>query len=345
YLREGSAWLDIKDTIRAYTEGKVDPRHICLCTDDREPASILRNGHMDHCVRRAIEEGVDPLTAVQMATLNPAERYRVSYEIGNLAPGRFADMLMVSDLSRFKIESVYAFGKLVAREGRLVAELPKLNYPEKFMRSVRLSKVLTPDDFIVPHKLENGEAHVRVIEAIEGSVLTRHINSYLRVRSRNVLSDPDQSIMKTAVIERHGLRGSMSLGFTKGFGFREGAISSTVAHDSHNLLVLGMSERDMSLAAMENARMNGGIVTVVGGEVRARVELPIAGLMSPENAEVVAEKLSKTYEVWEKMGCDWVSPFMTMSLISLSVLPELRLTDQGLLDTVNFKFVDLIIPD
>ncbi|MEM4405294.1 MAG: adenine deaminase, partial [Nitrososphaerota archaeon] len=345
YLREGSAWLDIKDTIRAYTEGKVDPRHICLCTDDREPASILRNGHMDHCVRRAIEEGVDPLTAVQMATLNPAERYRVSYEIGNLAPGRFADMLMVSDLSRFKIESVYAFGKLVAREGRLVAELPKLNYPEKFMRSVRLSKVLTPDDFIVPHKLENGEAHVRVIEVIEGSVLTRHINSYLRVRSRNVLSDPDQSIMKTAVIERHGLRGSMSLGFTKGFGFREGAISSTVAHDSHNLLVLGMSERDMSLAAMENARMNGGIVTVVGGEVRARVELPIAGLMSPENAEVVAEKLSKTYEVWEKMGCDWVSPFMTMSLISLSVLPELRLTDQGLLDTVNFKFVDLIIPD
>ncbi len=343
YLREGSAWLDIKDTIRAYTEGKVDPRHICLCTDDKEPASVLRDGHMDHSVRRAIEEGVDPLTAVQMATLNPAERYRLSYELGNLAPGRFADMLIVSDLTRFKIQAVYTYGKLVAKDGKLVAQLPGFNYPEKFMRSVKLPRPITPEDFNIKHDLQKGEVKVRVIEAIEGNVLTRNGSTHLDVVDGNIVADSDQSVLKTAVVERHGLRGSMATGFTKGFGFKKGAISSTVAHDSHNLLILGLSERDMAIAANENARMNGGIVTVVDGEVKARVELPIAGLMSPENAETVAEKLSNTYELWRKMGCDWVSPFMTMSLLSLSVLPELRLTDLGLLDTVNFRFVNLIL--
>ncbi|GBC69950.1 Adenine deaminase [archaeon HR01] len=343
YLREGSAWLDIKDTIRAYTETGIDPRHICLCTDDREPASILRDGHMDNCVRRAIEEGVDPLTAVQMATINPAERYRLSYELGSIAPGRYADILVVSDLTRFRVEEVYAYGKLVAKEGRLIQQLPRYRYPERFTSSVRLKKTLTAEDFVVRYPRDRGEAVVRVIEAIEGKVLTRNTVQGLRVSDHNILPDPDRPVMKTAVIERHGLRGSMAVGFTSGFGFKEGAISSTVAHDSHNLLVLGLDERDMAVAANENARMGGGIVTVVNGEVKARVELQIAGLMSPEPAEEVAEKLSKTYELWEKMGCDWVSPFMTMSLLSLSVLPELRITDLGLLDTVNFRFVPLIV--
>ncbi|MCS7137509.1 MAG: adenine deaminase [Candidatus Caldarchaeum sp.] len=343
YLREGSAWLDIKDTVRAYTETRIDPRHICLCTDDKEPASILRDGHMDHCLRRAVEEGVDPLTAVQMCTLNPAERYRLSHELGSLSPSRIADILVVSELTRFKVEAVFANGELVAAKGKMIKQLSDYRYPEMFMKSVKLIRPLTPEDFIIKHNAESGEVRTRVIQAVEGSVLTKHVIEKMDVRRNTISADPDRSILKTAVVERHGKTGGICLGFTKGFGFREGAVSSTVAHDSHNLLVLGYDDRDMALAANENARMNGGIVTVADGEVLARVELSLAGLMSTEKADVVAEKLDKTYMIWRKLGCDWVSPFMTMSLLSLSVIPELRLTDKGLLDTVTFQFVDLVI--
>ncbi|MCS6783935.1 MAG: adenine deaminase [Candidatus Caldarchaeum sp.] len=343
YLREGSAWLDIKDTIRAYTETGIDPRHICLCTDDKEPASILRDGHMDHSLRRAIEEGVDPLTAIQMATINPAERYRLSYELGSIAPARIADILVVSDLTKFRIDAVFADGELVAENGRLVKQLPSFSYPEKFMKSVKLPRPLSPEDFVVRNDREGEELRVRVIQALEGSVMTKHQIERLEVSKGGVQPDPDRSILKLAVVERHGKTGGMSVGFTKGFGFTKGAVSSTVAHDSHNLMVLGYDERDMALAANENARINGGIVTVAEGKVLERVELPLAGLMSTESAEKVAEKLSKTYETWRKLGCEWVSPFMTMSLLSLSVIPELRLTDKGLLDTVTFQFVDLVV--
>ncbi|MEM0440436.1 MAG: adenine deaminase [Candidatus Caldarchaeum sp.] len=343
YLREGSAWLDVKETIRAYTETGIDPRHICLCTDDKEPASILRDGHMDHSLRRAIQEGVDPLTAIQMATLNPAERYRLSYELGSIAPARMADILVVSDLSKFKIEAVFADGELVAENGKLIKNLPSYNYTEKFMRSVKIPKQFTPEDFIIGTNRKESELRVRVIEAIEGSVLTKHRIERLEASKGVLPADPDRSILKIAVIERHGKTGAMSLGFTKGFGFRKGAVSSTVAHDSHNLMVVGYDEKDMALAANENARINGGIVTVADGEVLARVELPLAGLMSVESAEKTAEKLNKTYEIWRNLGCEWVSPFMTLSLLSLSVIPELRITDKGLLDTVTFQFVDLII--
>lgn len=343
YLREGSAWLDIKETIRAYTETRIDPRHICLCTDDKEPASILRDGHMDHCIRRAIQEGVDPLTAIQMATLNPAERYRLSYELGSIAPARIADILIVSDLTKFKVETVFADGELVAENGRLVKEIPSYHYPEKFMKSVKVSRPLSHDDFIIRNSREEETLRVRVIEAIEGSVLTKHTIEKMEVLKGVIPADPDRNILKIAVVERHGRTGGMSIGFTKGFGFKKGAVSSTVAHDSHNLMVIGYDERDMALAANENVRINGGIVTVADGKVLARVELPLAGLMSTEPAAKVADKLSKTYEIWRNLGCEWVSPFMTMSLLSLSVIPELRLTDKGLLDTVTFQFVDLII--
>ncbi|MEM4189835.1 MAG: adenine deaminase [Candidatus Caldarchaeum sp.] len=343
YLREGSAWLDVKETIKAYTETGIDPRHICLCTDDKEPASILRDGHVDHSLRRAVEEGVDPLTAIQMCTLNPAERYRLSYELGSIAPARLADILVVSDLTKFRVEAVFANGELVAENGKMVKELPEFNYPERFMKSVKLPRQLTPEDFKIHDSREGEEVRVRVIQAIEGSVITKHRIERLEVKGGNILSDPDRSILKTAVVERHGKTGGMGIGFTKGFGFRKGAVSSTVAHDSHNLLVLGYDEKDMALAANENARINGGIVTVADGKVLAKVELPLAGLMSTEPAVSVAEKLNRTYNVWRRLGCEWVSPFMTISLLSLSVIPELRITDKGLLDTVTFQFVDIVV--
>ncbi|MCS6769641.1 MAG: amidohydrolase family protein, partial [Candidatus Caldarchaeum sp.] len=189
YLREGSAWLDIKDTVRAYTETRIDPRLICLCTDDKEPASILRDGHMDHCLRRAVEEGVDPLTAVQMCTLNPAERYRLSHELGSLSPSRIADILVVSELTRFKVEAVFANGELVAAKGKMIKQLSDYRYPEMFMKSVKLIRPLTPEDFIIKHNAESGEVRTRVIQAVEGSVLTKHVIEKMDVRRNTISAD------------------------------------------------------------------------------------------------------------------------------------------------------------
>jgi adenine deaminase len=341
YMREGSAWLDVAETVKAITEAGLDSRHACLVTDDREPESLIKQGHMDHVVRRAIEEGVDPVTAIQMATLNPAEHYEVAREIGSIAPARFADILVISNLSKVKVEAVFADGKLIAKDGRMLVDLPRPSYPENATRSVRLKRRLEPWDFEIRAPIEKGEVKVRIIEAIEGNVLTRHIVDRLEVRGGIVLPDPDRWIYELAVVERHKGTGNIGLGFVKGFGFRIGAIATTVAHDSHNIIVLGCNREDMALAVNRLAELGGGIITVKDGEVLSAVELPIAGLMSTEPIEVVAKKLEKMYETWRKLGCEWVSPFMTISLLALDVLPELRLTDKGLLDTVNFKFVSL----
>jgi adenine deaminase len=182
----------------------------------------------------------------------------------------------------------------------------------------------------------------RVIQALEGSVITKHIIETLPVSDGFVLPDVDKAILKTAVIERHKATGNMGLGFTKGFSFEEGAVATTVAHDSHNVLVLGTNDRDMARAVQELEKVGGGIVTVVQDNVRAIVPMPIAGLMSSKSVETVAGEVKQMYNEWKKLGCTWISPFMTMSLLALSVLPELRITDLGLVDTVSFKFVDLL---
>jgi adenine deaminase len=342
YMREGSAWLDVKETIKAITEAKLDSRHACLVTDDREVDSIIKQGHMDHVVRRAIEEGLDPIRAIQMATINPAEHYGLAREIGSVAPSRYADMLLLRDLTEVDVDTVIADGRVVAREGKLLVEIRAPSYDEKYLRTVRLRRRVEASDFSIKAPIKDGRVKVRVIEALEGNVLTKCRIEELRVRDWEVLPDAERSIYKVAVLERHKATGNMGLGFVKGFGFKLGAVASTVAHDNHNLLVLGLRDEDMAIAANTLAEVGGGIVTVDEGRVISLVKLPLAGLMSTEEPESVAEELERTYEIWRERGCEWVSPFMTMSLLALDVLPELRITDRGLIDTVNFRYVDVI---
>jgi adenine deaminase len=343
YCREGSAWLDVKETVKAITEEGLDPRHACLVTDDKEPHSIVKDGHMNHCVRRAIEEGVDPITAVQMATLNPAEHYGLSLHLGSIAPARLADIVLLEDLTRAKVDQVFVGGRLVAKGGRLVEEVPRPYYPAWARGTVRLASPLRPEDFRIPPPRDAKSVRVRVIGAIEGKVYTRALEEELEVVDGDVRADPERQIYKIAVVERHGKGGGMGRGFVKGFGWRGGAIATTVAHDSHNLLVVGSDERDMSIAANKLAETGGGICTVLKGEVLSLVELPIAGLMSDEPFERVASKVRRMYEVWERLGCTWVSPFMTLSLMALVVLPELRISDRGLVDVTRSRLVPLFV--
>jgi len=340
-IREGSAWRDLAEVIRAATETRIDTRRICIVSDDRHPEHLLSEGHMDHIVRRAIEEGVDPVTAIQMATLNTAEHFKVDHEVGAIAPARYADILLLDNLSKVSVNTVIADGKVVAKEGKLTVDIPTPTYPDFAKKTVRLPKPLTPEDFEIRAPAPEGTAKVRVIEVIEASVLTKHLVVDAPISDGKVVASPELDLAKVAVIERHKGTGNKGLGFVRGFGFKGGAVASTVAHDSHNLLIVGMDDRDMALAGNKLAEVGGGMIAVRDGKVLGLVELPIAGLMSDEPVEEVVKKVDGLANAWKELGCEMIYPFMTMALLALPVIPELRITDKGLVDTVTYKMVNL----
>ncbi len=341
-IREGSAWRDLAEVIKCYTEGKIDSRRLILVTDDRHPEDIVREGHMDFVVRRAIEEGVDPVRAIQMATLNTAEHFGVERDVGGIAPGRFADMLILDSLTKVKVNTVIADGEVVARDGKLVVKIEKMEYPEDAKKTIRVKRVPEPEDFLVRTSPDREKVKVHVIGVVEGKVVTKHLIEELPVVNGVVMPSVEKDVARVAVIERHRATGNIGVGFVKGFGFKEGAVASTVAHDSHNLLVVGMNEKDMAFAARKLIEAGGGMIAVRNQEVLGLVELPIAGLMSDKSLEEVCEEVEGLERAWRALGCELISPFMTMSLLALSVLPELRITDKGLIDTVKFRRIDVI---
>ncbi|WP_053094603.1 adenine deaminase [Neomoorella thermoacetica] len=341
-MREGSAWHDIKATIKSLTETRVDSRRAMLVSDDTHPETLLSTGHLNHVVRRAIEEGLNPIRAIQAVTINTAECFGVAQDLGAIAPGRYADILFLKDLARVAIDKVMVDGRVVAAGGRLLVDLPAVAYPDRVRHSVHLKEPLTPWHFRINAPAGKSRVQVRVMEIIEANVNTRHLTVTVPVVDGQVTAGVEADLAKVAVVERHGGNGSIGLGFVRGFGFKAGAVASTVAHDSHNLLIVGMNDADMALAGNTLAGCGGGMVAVRDGQVLALLPLPIAGLMSDRPVEEVAARLAAVHRAWQELGCRLVSPFMTMALLSLPVLPELRLTNRGLVDTLQFKMVDLI---
>lgn len=342
-LREASASHDVADTIRAITEEKIDARHVALVTDDREPNSLLTEGHIDYVVRRAIEEGVNPLTAIQMATLNIAEHYECARELGSIAPARYADMVILDRLESVSVNTVIADGQVVSRDGRLLINIPTPTYPDYVRRSMHLKRLPTPDDLAIRGMTSHDSVRVRAIGVIPASIYTRHLVSEVPVKDGEAKANLDEDVLKIVVFERHKATGNVGKGFVKGFGLKEGAVASTVAHDSHNLVVAGTNNNDMLTAAKVLIEGNGGMVAVKDGKTLAHVPLPIAGLMSDRSVEVVSDQIQELKDAWNMLGSTLQSPHIAFSFTSLSVIPELRITDKGLLDTVNFKFVNPII--
>jgi adenine deaminase len=342
-LREGSAWHDVKETIRAVTEHRLDSSLCILVSDDTHPDTLLQQGHINYVVKRAIEEGVNPVRAIQMATINVARCFKQDHELGSVSPGKYADILIMSSLAGVKVEQVLIAGVAVAQNGRLLIDLPAADYPLSARQTVRLSKTLQPEDFKVMAPQETGPLTIRVIRIEEAQVGTKSELVSVDVKDGCVTADPSLDLAKAAVFERHRGSGSYSLGFVRGFGFKHGAVASTVAHDSHNLLIVGTNDADMAAAGNILARHGGGMVAIADGKVLALVELPIAGLLSDKPVEEVADAVSELGHAWRKLGCELVSPFMTMALLSLPVIPELRLTNRGLVDVTRFAFVDLFV--
>lgn len=287
----------------------------------------------------AIHEGVDPVVAIQMVTLNVAEHYECARELGSIAPPRFADMLVLDDLKTAAVNTVIADGRVVSRNGKLLTQIQSPEYPSYVRNTVHFKKTPALDDLVITSKTEMGSVRVRAIGVIPGSIQTKHLQLEVPVRNKRLQAKPAEDLIKIAVFERHLGTGNKAVGFIQGLGIREGAVASTVAHDSHNLVLAGASDQDMILAASTLLESQGGLVVVRGGEILAHLPLPIAGLMSDQTIESVSQKVEQIRAAWIKLGSDLPSPYMTLSFTTLSVIPELRITDKGLLDTVQFRFV------
>jgi adenine deaminase len=339
-LRLGSAWHDVDTQVKALTEMGLDSRQFILCTDDSHSETLVREGHVNRAVKRAISQGLTPMQAIQMATINTAEHFGVSQEVGMIAPGRSADILLVRDLAQLSIDTVISKGKLAVDNGKVVVELPEYPYPQWARQSVHLKAPLVEDDFYFQLKDAQNHQKAHVIGIIENQAPTRHIEMQVPVHKGDVVLDPSNGLAKVALVERHQGSGRIQLGLVHGFGFDTAcAVASTVAHDSHNLIIVGTHERDMAIAGNELARMGGGQIVIREGQVIGSVELPIAGLMSDARAEVVARQAGSVLQGYQACGCQLNNPNMQLSLLALVVIPALRISDLGLVDVEKFSFI------
>ncbi|MCJ7531529.1 MAG: adenine deaminase [Anaerolineales bacterium] len=340
-LRLGSSWYDIAAQVRAITELKLDSRHFLLVTDDSHSETLVNEGHMDRVLRYTIAQGVPPITAIQMMTLNTAAHFGVARNVGLIAPGRYADIILSRDLPEFKADMVIAKGQVVAEDGQLVIDLPAFLYPDWATHSVHLKHSLSAENFQLKAPIKP-KVVANVIGIVENQAPTRHLKMEVAVQDGEVKLSIPIDLAKIALIERHHGTGEVQIGLVNGFGFNVPcAIGSTVAHDSHHMVVVGTNEADMALAANELARVNGGQVVVKEGRVIGLVDLPIAGLMSNEKAGTVAEKAASVLNGFRACGCTLNNPNMQLSLLALVVIPELRISDKGLVDVNKYNFIPL----
>jgi adenine deaminase len=323
-MREGSAAKNLNDLLPLVTPKNA--RQFLFVSDDRHPADILGEGHIDFMVRAAIEQGLDPILALQIASLNAAQYFGFR-DLGAIAPGYRADIAVLDELERPNIIKVIKDGKVVAEDGDLIARL------EKHVTTRHKSMQIGP---IGPRSFEiAGESGLaNVIGVVPSQIITKSLQLFPKISRGKVVSDIDRDILKMAVVERHKATGNVGLGLVQGFGLRCGALASSVAHDSHNIAVVGASDEDMLEAVLAVVRMGGGLVAVADGKVMASLPLPVAGLLSDGYMRDVAEGIVECIDAGHKLGCKLEDPFMALSFLCLPVIPELKLTDLGLVDVM-----------
>ncbi|HEY9078232.1 MAG TPA: adenine deaminase [Anaerolineaceae bacterium] len=341
-MRYGSGWKDVAEQVRAITEVGLKPDRFLLCTDDAHSETLVSEGHIDRVVRHAISQKLPPMVAIQMATINTAEYFGVSRDIGMIAPGRYADILLVSNLEKVAVDMVIARGEVVAEAGKVLFDLPAFPYPSWVLHSVHLAKPLTASDFEIEAGM-HARVTANVIGIVENQAPTRHLHLEMPVVQGCIQVDLNRDIAKLAMIERQLGTGEIKVGLVQGFGFTEKcAVATTMAHDSHQMIVVGTDEEDMALAGNILAGCGGGQVVVRRGEVLGKVELPIAGIISNEHAAIVAQKAGSVLEGFKACGCTLSNPNMQLSLLGLVVIPELRISCKGLIDVNRFQIIPVI---
>lgn len=341
FMREGSTQKNMAECIKAVTEEGMDSRRCILASDDMVAADLETVGHMNEIIRRTIREGVNPVEAIQMATINPATYFKLE-DVGVLAPGKIADIAVIEDLETMKVEGVFIDGKLVAQKGQLLIDLPSYIYPEEVKNSVRRGPITERDLEI---KANGSTARVRCIQLIPDQNLTGKLEETVRVVSGVAQPDVSTDTLLIACIERYGRNGNIGKAFVKGFGMKEGAFAESVSHDTHNIIVMGTNIRDMVLAVNRVIEMGGGIAIANRGRILSDMRLPVGGLITDElNGHEVSERIAEMERiVKENLGCKVHGPFMHLSFLSLSTSPEWKITDKGLIDVNNFKVLPPVI--
>ena len=335
-IREGSLAKNLVDLLPAVTPATLG--RILLVSDDCHPEDLVQRGHLDHLLRLAVSQGLDPLSAITMVTLNPAS-YFGTRDRGAIAPGMAADLVALQDLKEFRAEKVWKRGRLVAEAGRL---LPDVDLPDYPAPSAPLQVGLLDTYTLAPQVTGD---QVQVIGLVPGQLLTEKLALPTPIRDGRLGTDVERDLLKLAVVERHHRSGRVGLGLVKGFGIKKGALASTVAHDSHNLVLLGVGEEDMIAAANHLVKLGGGLVVVSEGQVLADLPLPVAGLLSLAPLEDVAQAHVRLKEAYRSLGGTLPDPFMELSFLSLEVIPALKLTDLGLVDVNRFQVVSLFGED
>ena len=334
-IREGTSERNLDNLIKIVT--KDNASRFSFATDDKNPIQLMEEGHLDFTIRKAIKNGIDPITAYQMATIFPAKHYRLK-NIGAIIPGFRADFVILSDLKKVKVEAVYKNGKPIVEHGKCLLDDSLKPMP---LRSTVNPGTVTKDDL----KVKAEGKKMRVIDLVPGQIITKSMTITPNIENGLVVSDIKKDILKIVVIERHHATGRIAKGFLHGMGFKEGAIGTTVAHDAHNIVICGTNDDEIWTVFEHIRTRSGGLVVAKNKKITSELPLPIAGLVSDQPLATVVENFKVVLKDAKQLGCPHADPFMILSFLCLSPIPSLKLTDQGLVDVDQFKIVSLFIED
>ena len=341
FIREGSSERNVDELIRGVIEHELDTSNLMFCTDDKHAREIQVEGHINYNVSRAVELGLDPMKAIQIATVNSAKHFRMEDEIGSITPGRLADIILVEDWREVKPTVVIFEGNVVAENGNLLEECKVEEYPDWLKHTVTLKNPITAESFAALSKKQDGSTKIHLIDMIPRQIINHHVLEEMQVKNGKIQVNIERDILKLAVVERYGKNGNVGVGFVRGFELKKGALAYSMSHDHHNIVVVGTNDEDMALAVNEVARLNGGLSVACDGKILNSMELPIGGLMSEKPAEEVMAQLDILNADAKALGCGMDAPFMSLSFISLPTVPDLGLTDLGLVDVLEHKLIPL----
>lgn len=338
-VREGSSERNLDELIGCVLREHLGYENLLFCTDDKHASEIREEGHINYNVNRAIQLGVPAIQAIQIGTINAAKHFRLEDEIGSITPGRIADILLVEDVNNIQPTMVMFEGKIVAENKRLIQDCRISEYPSWIKNTVHLKKPINADSFKVKAKTSQPKAKVNVIDLIDRQIINTCKVIELPAQNGEISMDIENDVLKLAVVERYGKTGGVGVGFVKGFKLKHGALAYSMSHDHHNIVVVGTNEIDMSAAVNAIVDMQGGLTVALNGVITNRMVLPIGGLMSEKNADEVMAELKIMNDAARSLGCEMSAPFMVLSFISLPTVPELGLTDMGLIDVLSQRLI------
>lgn len=341
-IREGSSERNLDTMVKAIIEDDLSVENFMFCTDDKHVDDSKNEGHINYNIRKSIKLGLDPIDAIKIATVNAAKHFRLDDEIGSISPGRMADIVISESFDQKMPDMVFYGGKLVAKNGQMIEKIKTRNYPHWIKDTVKLKEKITEKSFHIKSKKEN-ESKVRLIDLIEDQIINKESKAILKVRDGLIQNDLKKDIIKLAVVERYGKNGNIGLGFVRKTGLKEGAIAYSMSHDHHNIVIMGTNDRDMALCTNHIEKIRGGIAIAKDGEIIGEMALPIGGLMSEKDVDQIEKEVDSLNHLAKDLGCVLNSPLMTLSFVSLPTVPDLGLTDKGLIDVKNHKIVELEI--